>query len=261
MLVPLVNSKKEVLAASLLAIGLAAVLGTISYGFFAEAPPNARIDIFSKKNGAASNSFLPSDQVSLEAQISYKNASIAGAPVTFEVKTPNNTDFLSQTALTNSLGTANITFQIPWPSNLSVGTWQATATTQIYGQTLNHTADFDCGLLAPVVDVYTQKGGHGPNESGGTFSLNETVFVYAEIRDELNHTVASYPNPVGFEVKQPYLKIDIFRSGSINESGIASMSPGIRPDRVYIGTYEVYVSVDYNGTVLLDTLTFTTQQP
>lgn len=257
---PLVNSKKEVFAASLLAIGLAAVLGTISYGFFAEAPPNARIDVFSKKNGAASNSFLPSDQVSLEAQISYRNASIAGAPVTFQVKTPNNTDFLSQTVLTDSLGTANITFQIPWPSDLSIGTWQATAATEIYGQTLNYTSNFDCGLLAPVVDVYTQRGGHGPNESGGTFSLNEneTVFIYAEIRDELNHTVGPYN--VGFEAKQRDLNIDIFGSGLTNASGIASFR-GIRPNPDYAGIYEVYVSANYNGTVLLDTLTFTTQRP
>jgi hypothetical protein len=253
-----VNSKKEVCAASLLAIGLAAVLGTISYGFFAEAPPNARIDVFSKKNGAASNSFLPSDQVSLEAQISYRNASRAGAPVTFEVKTPNNTDFLSQTVLTDSLGTANITFQIPWPSDLSLGTWQTTATTQIYGQTLNCTTNFDCGLLPPVIDVYTQEGGYGPNEPGGTFSLNETVSLYVEVRDQLNQTVPY--QLVAFEVKQYKGTYDSFRSITTDASGMAYLPHRVYPDPANAGTYEVYVSDNYNGTILLDTLTFT-QQP
>jgi hypothetical protein len=64
-LVAQVNSKREVFAASLLAIALATGLGTVSYGFFAQAPPNVRIDVFSMKDGATSASFLPNDTVSL----------------------------------------------------------------------------------------------------------------------------------------------------------------------------------------------------
>ena len=366
------NSKKEVFAASLLAIALAAGLGTISYGLFAEAPPamkpqstldvytlkggiginvsggtfepydnasvyayltqggvevrnsqvtftimepngtemirtaftndsgiaetvlsflpsegnvigtwqmlanasvnneavndmltlqckseNARIDVFSRRNGATGTSFLPSDQVFLEAQVSYRNASIAGAPVTFEVETPNNTDFLSQTVPTDSLGTANVTFQIPWPSDLSIGTWQTRATTEIYEQTLNATTSFECNLLPPIIDVYTQKGGYGPNTPGGTFAFDETVLLYAEIRDELNHTVPD--QLVGFEVKQYDGSLHNLNVQQTNASGIAYWTYRVPPDPAYAGTYEVYVSASYNGILLLDSLTFTQQ--
>lgn len=218
---------------------------------------NARIDVFSRRNGAASNSFLPLDEVFLEAQVSYKNASIAGAPVTFEVKTPNNTEFLSQTVPTDSLGTANVTFQIPSPSDPSLGTWQTQATSEIYGQALNATTNFECKLLLPVIDVYTQKGGEGPNIPGGTFALNETVLLYVEVRDQLNHTIPY--ELVAFEVKQRDVSIDIARSGTTNASGIAY----ITYDPAYAGIYEVYVSAvaPDNGAILLDTLTFTAQQP
>ena len=223
---------------------------------------NAHIDVFSKRNGASSTSFLPNDTVFLEAQLSYKDASIAGAPVTFEVKTPNNTDFLSQTEPTDNLGTANVTFQIPWPSDVSLGTWQAAVTSQIFEQTVNATANFDCNLMAPVIDVYTQKGGQGPNTAGGTFVVNETVVLYAEIRDILNQTI---PNDlVGFELKfdnntsVPWTTN--YMVGGTNASGIANATTRIPPDPSYAGNWEVFATVEYNGTVLIDTLTFIAEQ-
>jgi len=197
------NTKKELLATSLLAIALAAGLGTLSFGLFSGTPPNMRIDVYAKKNGATSDSFLPQDQVLLEAQAYDGNASIAGAPVTFEVQSPNGTDFLMQTATTDSLGTANVTFQIPWPTILSpqttweLGTWQAQATIQIYGQTQNASTSFNCETVAPTIDIYTNKGGHGTNTSGGTFTTNETVMVYIETRNELNETASG--QLVGFQ--------------------------------------------------------------
>lgn len=264
------NTKKELLATSLLAIALAVGLGTISFGLFSEAPPNVRIDVFSMKNGATSNSFLPSDQVLLEAQVSKNNASIAGAPVTFEVKTPNGTDFLLavQTVTTDSLGTANVTFQIPWSSIISpedmwqLGTWQAQATVEIYGQTLNATTNFNCEPLQPAIDVYTQKGGYGPNTPGGTFTLNETVILYVEIRDELNHTVRG--GPVGLEVKgvdggSLAKSLDNLYTPSTNASGIATVKNPIPPIPGYAGTYVVYVTAQYNGVLLADTVTFIEQ--
>jgi hypothetical protein len=224
---------------------------------------NARIDVFSRRNGAASNSFLPLDEVFLEAQVTYKNASIVGAPVTFEVKMPNNTEFLSQTIPTDSLGTANVTFQIPSPSDLSLGTWQAQTTSQIYGQALNATTNFDCELLLPVIDVYTQKGGYGPNGQGGNFVLNETVSLYAEVRNALNHTVRGIL--VGFEVRKygvssGNVSVDYVRTQTANDSGIAYLAHSIFPDPAYAGTYVVYVSAEYEGILLLDTLTFTVQE-
>jgi hypothetical protein len=219
---------------------------------------NARIDLFSQNDGAPSTFFLPTDQVFLEAQLS-PNASNAGAPVTFDVRTPNNTDFRKWTVQTDSLGTADINFTIPWPSDSSLGTWQATAASAIYEQPVNATADFDCTLVRPMIDVYTQKGGQGQNTPGGIFTLNETLFLYAEIRDSLNQTV---PNQVvSFEVKfdnktsVPWTATYMVQT--TNASGIASATTRIPFDLAYTGTWEVYATTQYNDAVLIDTLTFT----
>jgi hypothetical protein len=222
---------------------------------------NARIDVLSEKNGAVSLSFLPSDEVFLEAKVSYRNFSIAGAPVTFEVKTPYDTDFFSpapKTVTTDSLGTANVTFQIPWPSLFSVGTWHATVTSQIYEQVVKATANLDCTLIPPMIDVYTQKGGQEPNTPGGTFMLNDTVFLYAEIRDSLNQTV---PNQlVGFEFKYfnatsvPWTQFTLVQG--TNASGIADVTTRIPPVSEYAGTWAVYATTRYNDIILIDTLTF-----
>jgi hypothetical protein len=226
---------------------------------------NARIDLFSKKNGTISTFFLPGAEVFLEARTSYRNAPIADAPVTFEVKMPNDTDLLSpvtKTLITDRLGTANLTFQIPWPSDFSLGLWHATVTSQIYQQDVNATAEFDCGLVPPVIDVYTQKGGWGQNMQGGTYKLNETVVVYAEIRDPLNHTI---PNAlISFAFKffnvttVPWT--EVLFTQETNASGIAKETIRIPALTEYAGTWAVYVTAPYNDTVLINTLTFIAEQ-
>jgi hypothetical protein len=219
---------------------------------------SARIDLFSESNGVPSISFLPNETVLLEAQLSYKNASIAGTPVTFDAETPNDTEFLLQTASTNSLGTANVTFLIPWPSDFSLGTWQVSAASEVYGQALNATISFECSLQPPVIEVFTQKGGVGPNTSGGNFALNETVVLYAEVRDELNQPV---PNQVvGFYIEGPNGTDFVILAGTTNSSGIANVTFRVPPDPAYLGTFAVYASTQYYGIVLLNTLTFTVTQ-
>lgn len=251
------NAKKELLATSLLAIALAAGLGALSFGLFSEAPPNVQIDVFAKKNGATSLSFLPQDQVLLEAQVSSNNASVAGAPVTFEVESPNGTDFLVLTANTDSLGTATVTFQIPWPSILSsentweLGTWQTKATVKIYGQTLYATTNFTCDTLTPTIEVYTEKG--GPNASGGTFWTNETVQVYIEVRDELNQTVPNWP--VSFEVLIMGTGHYTTYVNSTSASGIATITNPIIPNAA--AEYEDVATTSYGGIKLTDAITIT----
>jgi hypothetical protein len=229
-----VDVKKELLLTSLLAITLAVGLGALSFGLFSETSPNVQIDVSAEKNGAPSLSFLPSDQVLIEAHVSSNNASVVGIPVDFDVESPNGTDFLVQSARTNSLGLANVTFQIPWPADWpsilpsetlwELGMWQTNATTKIYGQTLYATTNFTCETLTPTIDIYTEEGGRGPNVPGGNFTTEETVLVYAEIRDEVNHTVPG--QLVGFESLK-YEAVDSFptiSSNTTDASGIATFS-------------------------------------
>ena len=258
--------RKELVIAALLAVALAVGIGTISFSLFSEAPPNVRIDLFAEKNGVTSVSFLPEDQVFLEAQVSNRNASLAGIPVTFEVKSPNGTDFLPlETFTTDSLGTANITFQIPWPLIVSpqttweLGTWNAQVTTEVYGQALNATTNFNCELIQPEIDVFTQKGGYGPNTPGGTFAVNETIYVYAQIRDELNQTVSDWP--VSFESLQNGTTWGanwkgLFESMT-NSSGIAEITNPIEYGTA--ATYLIYATASYAGEPIYDTLTLVVQ--
>jgi uncharacterized protein YfaS (alpha-2-macroglobulin family) len=217
---------------------------------------NARIEIFSKRNGVPSTSFLPSDLVLLEAQLSYKNASIAGTPVTFEVNIPNGTEVLNQTVSTSDLGTANITFQIPWPSDSSLGIWQISATSKVYEQIVKATTTLECELLPLSIDVFTQKGGIGQNTPGGNFTLNETVILYAEVRDVLNQTMPS--QLITYAIIKPDGTALAYFTEVTNSSGIANITIGLPP--VYTGTYEVYARTVYNDVVLLDTLTFIAKQ-
>ena len=254
------NAKKELLATSLLAIALAVGLGTLSFGLFSGGPPpNVQIDVIAKKNGATSLSFLPQDQVLLEAQVSSNNASVAGAPVTFEAESPNGTDFLVLAANTDSLGTATVTFQIPWPSILSsespweLGTWQTKATTKVYGQTLYATTNFNCATIMPTIDVFTDRGGHGPNAPSGTFFTNETVQVYIEVWDELNHTVPY--QLVAFEVVISGTGHYVVYDSTTNASGIAIITNPIIPNTA--ATYDDMATTSYEGITLMDATTIT----
>lgn len=228
---------------------------TLSFKCQAQKP---KMDFFFERNGVSSLSFLPHDLLSLEAQLSYRDASIAGTPVTFDVKSPNGAEFLQQTEITDEKGTANITLQVPWPSNQTLGIWQATATAVVFEQNLNATTHFECYLAPTTIDVFTQKGGEGPNTQGGKFALNESVTLYAEVRDDYNQTVPGLV--VGFEIKGPNGTDIAYLVNTPNSSEIATVTFRVPPDASYIGTFEVYARTRYNDNVLLDTLTFTATQ-
>ena len=214
-----------------------------------------KMDFFFKSNGVSSISFLPHDILSLEAQLSYRDTSIAGTPVTFDVKSPNGTEFLQKTETTNENGTANTTFQVPWPSNQTLGIWQASAIAEIFEQQLNATANCECYLAPTTLDVFTQKGGEGPNTQGGNFALNESVTLFAEVHDDYNQTIPG--QYISFEIRGPNGTEIALLVQATNSFGIATETFGIPP---YIGTFEIYASTQYNGNVLIDTLTLTTTQ-
>jgi hypothetical protein len=263
-----VDVKKELLLTSLLAISLAVGLGALSFGLFSQAPPNVQIDVSAKKNGAPSLSFLPLDQVLIEAHVSSNNAPVVGTPVDFEVESPNGTDFHPpvQTVRTDSRGIANITFQIPWPSILTsqsiweLGTWQTNATAKVNGQALHATTNYTCETLKPTIDLYTEKGGRGPNAPGGTFTTNETVLVYVEVRNELNQTVPNWQ--IGFEAListngGANYTTYTFYSQVTNASGIATIHGTINP--TIAAEYEDIATTSYEDMRLADSMTIIVQ--
>jgi len=228
------------------------------------ASQGARIDVFSLKNGVPSISFLPNDSVVVEAELSYRNASVAGTPLTFDIRAPSGTLFSSQTAVTDSYGTANVTFRLPstpdLSSNITTRVWQVTVRSQLY----NVSAGTSLGLfkVTPEMDLFTQKGGLGQGVPGGSFAPNETVVLYAEAWDDLNHTI---PNlDVGFSVIKPDGTEWFVVANSTNASGIATYKfriPSYSPTNpTFVGTFQVYATAQYE-VPLSDTLTFEVSKP
>ncbi|MBX5328407.1 MAG: hypothetical protein QHH18_03635 [Candidatus Bathyarchaeota archaeon] len=217
-------------------------------------PFNTQINVYVKREDAINAVFLPKDNVAVEAVLSYRDNPINDAQVMFEVRFPNNTVLLSQFSLTNNLGIASVAFQIPWPSENALGTWHVTVESIVYQQPITATVDFECQLLPMVLDVYTQKGGLGQNEPSGSFILNETVYLYAEIRNPLNETVPG--KLVSFEVRGPNGTITLLFVESTNSSGIATALFRIPPVEDSIGIWEVYARAEFADTVVLDTVTF-----
>lgn len=214
---------------------------------------NAQMNVYTKRNDTITTVFLPEDNVSIEAELSYKGNPISETQVTFEVMFPNDTVFLTQSSLTDDFGVASVTFQIPWSSENVLGTWHVIVESTVYQQPVNAAVNFECRLLPIVLDVYTHKGGVGQNEPSGPFVLNETVYLYAEIRDPLNQTVPD--KLVGFEVRFNGTTI-AFLVKSTNSSGIATASFRLPPVEDFVGIWEVYARAEVNDTVVLDTVTF-----
>jgi hypothetical protein len=220
------------------------------------ASQGARIDVYSLKNGVPSISFSPNDTVLLEAQVSYGNASVAGAPVTFKIIAPNGTVSL-QTADTDSHGIANVTFRLPMlsstSSNVSSRIWEVLARSKVYNQTVSAGTSFGWFTVTPEMDVFTQKGGVGPGAPGGNFVLNETVILYEEVRNG-SQLIPDWL--VDFSIIGPSGAPFLDGSPTTNSSGIASYTFRIPNDTAYVGTYQVYANANINGLIISDTLTF-----
>jgi|GEM_PF-1180357 len=219
----------------------------------------AQLTLYSKRDGVSSTMFLPNETVLLEAQASYRNVSMASLPINFIILNPFGNFSIEETVLTDTDGVANVTFQIPWPSDYSLGIWQATAQAEIYEKPLNTTISFECELLPVTIDVFTQQGGYGQNTPGGVFLVDDTVYIGAQLRDQLNQTVPSWS--VAFEVRAP-TNMSEYRTLWTDYTGTTGYSHPYGD----IGTYIVYVTAKYyneDGTdvIVIDTLTFMVISP
>ncbi len=198
------------------------------------------------RHNEENTAFLPEDNATLTASVTFKTQPIEGANTTFEVKAPNSTVFLTESVPTDSSGIATVIFQIP--QNDSVGSWSVTAQSNAYGQLVTDTGTLECRLVPPVLDVYTQRGGYGPNEPSKPFAPYEQVNIYAQVRDEFNKTMPYIY--IGFEIRADTTQ---FRSAQANASGIAEINftmPGS-----FFDISVVHATYRYNDTLLIDDTT------
>lgn len=107
------------------------------------------------------------------------------------------------------------------------------------------------------IDVYTERGGKGPNVSSGPFMLGEQVILYANVT-YASDTYGSSPEVgkwVTFAVDYPNGATGTFY-GVTDGDGIASCNLLIPVDTDYLGTWTVTATVDVAGDSCIDTMTF-----
>jgi hypothetical protein len=114
------------------------------------------------------------------------------------------------------------------------------------------------------IDVFTQKGGQGKDQPGGNFTPLDWINLTVEVRNASNYQLGG--RLVSFEIYKPAntttgATIAIAGVAVTNSSGIGIYSFRISPPDApnTLGSWLVYSTVDVDGQLLVDTLTFSVQ--
>jgi hypothetical protein len=138
--------KKELFAASLLAVGLAVGLGTISFGLFAEAPSAGKLetvlDVYTLKGGIGINvtggTFEPGDSAPIYAYLTVGGVPVNGSQVMFTIKKPEGTENIGA-VLTNGSGVAEISLSFLPSEGHLIGAWQILANASVNNDAVSDT--------------------------------------------------------------------------------------------------------------------------
>lgn len=104
-----------------------------------------------------------------------------------------------------------------------------------------------------VIDVYTQRGGTGPNAYGGEFEAGSLIILSAYA------TYNTFPVQhvgVAFQVLDAKNQTNALLVGITDENGIATVEFRVRFDQSVEGTWWVVASGDISSTIVWDTVTF-----
>jgi len=260
--------KTDVFKASVLAVMTAILLGAATYVLSAqiETAPRvvATVDAYTEKGGygpgIVSSFYLYNENFSIFANVKdATNKPVANTTVTFEIRGPLGSNItLPSTATTNSSGVAVATVKAPYligqPETV-LGIWTAVATTEVLGTQVVDSLAFEVKAPpSPFVDVYTDRGGNGPNAPSQSYSRDETVHLYAKVS---NGTTPVKSSLVTFEAYGPTNKTIPFLAWSPSDaSGIANATFRIANFPESEGTWRVIVSTGIKDQVFVDALTF-----
>jgi hypothetical protein len=103
------------------------------------------------------------------------------------------------------------------------------------------------------LDIFTQKGGGGPDQSGGEFKIDEKVYLTCRVTyndDPVQQKL------VAFEVQNPLNESVLFRTAITNQEGFVVISFRIPSIPDSIGTWTAFSVVDIAGKVAWDTIAF-----
>jgi hypothetical protein len=117
------------------------------------------------------------------------------------------------------------------------------------------------GQSGRSIDLFTQRGGQGANQSSDMFAPQDLVILYAFVSYE-NSSVAN--KLVAYQVIGPpnsFQNITASGSASSNQSGVAEFSfripwPSEEPEEKVFGQWYVVATVDIADQTVVDTLTF-----
>jgi len=257
------NLSREVVIAAFLAIMLGIGLGFASYSFIAETPrkPVVRtLDLYTQRGGLGAGGFggifEQNETVQLSAYLTADSLPINQTEVTFTITNARKVETVD-TAVTDSSGNAKLGFKLPTDES-ALGNWSVTAVARVENETLSDSLVFMCRIASlPIVtvralDVYTQRGGLGINESGGIFEQEEVVQLFAYLTangSPINTTevVFTARNPDGNETAESALT-DI--------SGKAKINLTLPSDASAVGNWSILAIAHVDNETISDSMIF-----
>jgi hypothetical protein len=254
------NLRKEIIAASALAIVLSAGLGIASYAMFVEtmnheAPIVKALDLYTQKGGLGANAsggiFETSEAVFLYAYLTGGGLPINNTQVTFALNGPEGK--VSRLAPTNVSGIATADFNLSSEPSV-IGVWTVSAVADIDGEVISDFLSFGCrarNVPAKSLDVYTQKGGLGANASGGTFEPSDVVYPYAHL---LSGNSPVKDTQVAFTFRNP--EIEVTKSAFTDEQGIAGVNLTLSAEQPIIGLWNLSATANVDGENVGDFMNF-----
>jgi hypothetical protein len=105
-----------------------------------------------------SDAFMPQDNVTLYAYLTYNLDPIQNKLVSFEIHSPHDDYIVYLSAITNTTGYATVNFRIPWPcpawpQDEIFGIWHVYATADVANQLVTDTLQFRVGWLVELISV------------------------------------------------------------------------------------------------------------
>lgn len=224
------------------------------------------LDMYTEKGGVGpnivSNFFLSSEEITLVANVSgISEAPSAEAQVNFTIRGPPNAYqniTIVKTVKTNSSGIATATVPIPYNAEhpeTVIGIWSASATVETTEGPITDTLAFEVKPPPkPSVDVYTDRGGEGPNTPSLPYNPGNKVYLYAEVS---NGTAPIGNQAVAFAAYGPKNELVFITALRTNSSGIATTNFRIfSQSEISLGTWQVIVTVKIDDQVFFDALVF-----
>jgi len=240
------------LSVSIMLISTSALTSS-PYVFLIEGPS---IDVYTQKGGEGFNQpsapFAPGEQIQIYANVTYEGVGVEGKLVAFEVFNAENTSVLARVAETNQNGIASMYFRIPQnglPEQV-IGIWTIFATVSIGEQTVSDMLNFEVSGI--MIDLYTQRGGRGPDLPSDAFAPQEEVIFYASVTYDFDPVEAKI---VAFQIFDANNSLIDYRTAETNATGIALINMRI-PSTPIFGTWCAIATVEVLNLVVNDTLTF-----